>query len=307
MQGAGEDRLVRDAGELEPRAGGGQRAELVARPGRARRSPPAIRTPPESTTRAGSSDRDDGGDARARAGAPSVGEELVAGARGRVSAAATAAGGASAAQARATGRARAPAGRRRAPGSRRRCRGGRRVRAGVPGSGRKPTSPAPPVAPPCRRPSITIAAPSPSSAHSRTKSSTPAGPPDSQLGDGGEVHVVLDARRAPDRVGEPVEQVGVVPAGQVAGVAQPARRRVERARACRSRRWRRSDTGEPRGVGGARRAPARRAARRPAAVPRGVRSSYSPTVRPVMSATAARIRAGVTSSAATWAASGFTA
>ena len=40
---------------------------------------------------------------------------------------------------------------------------------------------------------------------------------------------------------------------------------------------------------------------------RGVRSSYSPTVRPVMSATAARIRVGVTSRAATWAASGLTA
>ena len=50
--------------------------------------------------------------------------------------------------------------------------------SGVPGSGRKPTSPAPPVAPPWMRPSITIAAPSPSSAHSSTKSSTPRARPE---------------------------------------------------------------------------------------------------------------------------------
>ena len=49
--------------------------------------------------------------------------------------------------------------------------------SGVPGSGRKPTSPAPPVAPPWTRPSMTTAAPIPSSAHSRTKSCTPRASP----------------------------------------------------------------------------------------------------------------------------------
>lgn len=48
---------------------------------------------------------------------------------------------------------------------------------GRPGTGRKPTSPAPPVQPRCSRPPRTSAAPRPSSFHSRTKSSWPRAAP----------------------------------------------------------------------------------------------------------------------------------
>ena len=54
--------------------------------------------------------------------------------------------------------------------------------------------------------------------------------PRAHLGDRGEVHVVGDLQRRADRLGEPVEQVRVVPAGQVPGVAELPVRRVERAR-----------------------------------------------------------------------------
>ena len=103
--------------------------------------------------------------------------------------------------------------------------------SGVPGSGRKPTSPAPPVAPPWSRPSITI------------------GGTEALVGP--QQHEVVDApRRDPAAssataarltslstwIGMPTasasrsSRCGVVPAGQVAGVAQPPRRGVEGAR-----------------------------------------------------------------------------
>ena len=96
--------------------------------------------------------------------------------------------------------------------------------SGVPGKGRKPTSPAPPVAPRCRRPSITTAAPIPSSPQSRTKSSLPAGRADAQLRDRREVHVVVDLDRDPERVLERGQHLRVVPAGQVARIPQAAGR-----------------------------------------------------------------------------------
>ena len=54
--------------------------------------------------------------------------------------------------------------------------------------------------------------------------------PGPHLGDRDQVDVVVHEQRHPDLVGELVEQVGVVPAGQVPGVPQPAVHRVEGAR-----------------------------------------------------------------------------
>ena len=125
-----------------------------------------------------------------------------------------------------------------------------------------------------------------------------------QLGDRGEVDVVVDLERDADGVGEPLEQVGVVPAGEVAGVAQPPGARVE----CARRPDHERGAGRPRSSPAAAGAPSSACttwATASAPGRRGVRSSYSPTVRPVRSATAARIRVGVTSSAATYAASGL--
>ena len=158
--------------------------------------------------------------------------------------------------------------------------------SGVPGSGRKPTSPAPPVTPPWRRPSMTIAAPRPSSTQSRTKSSTPRARPDSSSATAARFTSLSTWTGTPTASASRSSRCGSCQPGQVAGVAQPPRVRVER-------------TGCPDGdvveVPGA---------EQPAAVAtpsraditsltasgpgrRGVRSSYSPTMWPVMSATAA--------------------
>ncbi len=54
------------------------------------------------------------------------------------------------------------------------------------------------------------------------------GSADLAFGDRRQVHVVLGLHRHPDRFGDLGEQVGFVPAGEVAGVAELAGRRVER-------------------------------------------------------------------------------
>ena len=192
-----------------------------------RRVPPAVSTPPARTTNDGSTTETTAAMPSAKRSA-SVASSSSPG-PGVVSALATAAWGVVARSPSERARAsteRPPASSWKPPALPRRTS----RTSGVPGSGRKPTSPAPPVAPPWTRPSMTMAAPIPSSAHRRTKSWTPRGQPRAHLGDRGEVDVVGDLERCADRLGEPVEQVRVVPAGQVPGVAQLPVRRVERAR-----------------------------------------------------------------------------
>ena len=137
---------------------GGQRAELVGDRGRGAARRPRRATDPDSTTSVGSRTATMAAIPSANRW-PSVGEQLVAGARRASGRLATAAGGGGRAEAERAGQRE----HRRAAGEllerRRRCPRRTSRTSGVPGSGRKPTSPAPPVAPPWSRPSMTIAAP----------------------------------------------------------------------------------------------------------------------------------------------------
>ena len=203
------------------------------RRGRARRGPPAISTPPERITRAGSTTATMAESPSAKRWAE-LGEQLVAGAGpGERGGDGRRRGGR--ADARRSGPARAPAGPPasswKAPALPRRTS----RTSGVPGSGRKPTSPAPPVAPPSQPTVDHDGGTEPLVGPQQDEVVDTAGDARRELGDGGEVHVVVDVDRDADLVGEPLEQVGVVPPGEVAGVAEPPRRAGRRRRACRSR------------------------------------------------------------------------
>ena len=297
LQGTGEHRTVVDARQLEARLRGSQGAELVgdqaeqpvAAGGRARhrRAPPAPGRPrrPWRRGRARTARRASRAARRRRPGCrapwPRRPWGWWRGCRG-------------------SGPGPAPAGRRPAPGSRRRCPGGRRGPAGCRAAAGSRPRPAPPVAPPWIRPSITIAAPRPSSAQSSRKSSTPRARPERSSAMAARLTSLSTSNGMPSASASRSSSCGVVPAREVPGVAQPAGARVEGA-------------GRP--DDHVREAGARHAGRGGRAVQRlqdvgdrvrpgrrGVRSSYSPTTRPVMSATAATMPAGVTSSAATYAA-----
>ena len=101
--------------------------------------------------------------------------------------------------------------------------------SGAPGTGMKPTSPAPPVAA-----AVQPAAEDDGGADAllvpqQDEVVVVPGRAEPLLGDGGEVDVVLDSTGMRQRRGQLVQQGGGVPAGQVGGVAQPAGAGVEGA------------------------------------------------------------------------------
>lgn len=177
--------------------------------------------------------------------------------------------------------------------------------SGVPGTGRKPTSPAPPVKPRC-----SLAVDDEGGAEAllvpqQDEVLVAAGGAEALLGDGDQIDVVLVLHRHRQERGQLVQQGGGVPAGQVRGVPQPSGARVEGAR--------RADD-EPVDVGagepGVLHRPVQRvgdlAHHAVGAAGPGSPAPNSPTVRPVTSATAATMRRPFTSSPATWAARAFT-